>query len=337
MRAMTVHVPDWLDRIPRVALGHLPTPLEALDALSEELGGPRIWLKRDDCTGLATGGNKTRKLEYLLAAARAEGATDVVTFGAVQSNHARQTAAACAKLAMPCHLFLSRQVAWPHAAYEVAGNPLIDRLAGAEVHIVAADEIGDVARDALARMQTAGRSPYVIPAGGSNAIGALGYVRCAYEIAAQCAALGITPSTIVHASSSAGTQAGLAYGLARLGGKASALGINVYHTRPEKLEQAVRALVADLAAANGVAADVRYRFDHRYLGEAYGMPTAACIDAIRMAASLEGVLFDPVYSGKALGALIDLISVGEFAGQKDIILLHTGGTAALAVYAEAFS
>lgn len=337
MPLMHVNLPAWLDQIPRVALGHLPTPLEPLDALSEELGGPRIWLKRDDCTGLATGGNKTRKLEYLLAAAQAEGATDVVTFGAVQSNHARQTAAACAKLRLPCHLFLSRQVAWSNAAYEVAGNPLIDRLSGARVHVLPPDEIADSARAAISDMKQLGRSVYVIPAGGSNAIGALGYVRCAYEIVEQCAALQIAPSTVVHASSSAGTQAGLVYGLARLGGSLSALGINVYHTQHGRLEHAVRTLVEDLGAANGSPENTTLRFDHRYLGEAYGIPTPACVEAIRMAASLEGVLFDPVYSGKALAALIDLISVGEFAGQNDIILLHTGGTAALAVYAEAFS
>ena len=328
--------PNWLEQIPRALLGHLPTPLEPLDRLSEELGGPRIWLKRDDCTGLATGGNKTRKLEYLMAEALAANASHVITFGAVQSNHARQTAAACARLGLPCVLVLSRQVPWPHAGYESSGNILLDRLAGADVHVVEADEVRAAARAIIDDIRAGGGAPYVIPAGGSNATGALGYVRCAYELQAQCASLGIHPQRVVHASSSAGTQAGLVYGFARAGADMRSHGINVYHAEPGRLEDGVRHIVGDLAERFGAAQEPAYAFEHRFVGDGYGIPSPAALDAIRMAAGLEGVLFDPVYSGKALGALIDLISIGDCEGMDDIVMLHTGGAAALAVYDTAF-
>ena len=328
--------PNWLEQTPRVHLGHLPTPLEPLERLSEELGGPRIWLKRDDCTGLATGGNKTRKLEYLMAEALAANASHVITFGAVQSNHARQTAAACARLGLPCVLVLSRQVPWAHAGYESSGNILLDRLTGADVHVVEADQVRATARALIDDIRANGGAPYVIPAGGSNATGALGYVRCAYELAAQCNALGIQPQRVVHASSSAGTQAGLVYGFARAGADMQSQGINVYHAEPGRLEDAVRHIVDNLAERFGAVEDPVYAFEHRFLGDGYGIPTPVGLDAIRMVAGLEGVLFDPVYSGKALGALIDLISIGDCAGMDDIVMLHTGGAASLAVYDSAF-
>ena len=203
----------WIEDIPRVALGFLPTPLLPLDRFSEELGGPRVWMKRDDCTGLATGGNKTRKLEYLLADAQADGADVVITIGAVQSNHARQTAAACAATGLECHLILARSVPWQHPGYERSGNVQLDRILGAKIQLVSPDEVAACCDVLLAELRAAGRAPYVIPVGGSNATGALGYVRCAQEILEQCHALELPLTDIVHASASAGTQSGLVAGL----------------------------------------------------------------------------------------------------------------------------
>ncbi|MCP5179833.1 MAG: D-cysteine desulfhydrase family protein [Pseudomonadales bacterium] len=346
-------LPDWLAAVPRLTLGHLPTPLEPLDRLSAELGGPRIWIKRDDCTGLATGGNKTRKLEYLLADARAAGATDILTFGAVQSNHARQTAAACARVGLPCHLILTEQVAWKHRHYSSGGNVLMDRLFGAEVHIVPVADAADVTQQLTERLTASGRHPYLIPAGGSNAVGAIGYVRCAVELANDFARLGIRPRNVVHASSSAGTQAGLLYGFARLDSHVSGvldshvpatrretpvsvLGINVYHERPAELARRVQRIAEGLATRLGAADLPAPAITDRYRGRGYGIPTPAGVDAIRMLARLEGLIFDPVYSGKAVAALIDLVSVGQFSGEDDVVLIHTGGTASLAVYDNAF-
>ena len=195
-------------RQPLQQLGHWPTPLEPLTTLSSELGGPRIWVKRDDCSGLAVGGNKTRKLEYLIGDAIAQGADTVVTFGAVQSNHARQTAAACAKAGLSCHQVLSRSVASDNADYESNGNVLLGKLLGAQQHIIDVAETRAFTQSPLAELTTSGRTAYVIPAGGSNALGALGYARCAEELQQQCIDLDIELSYIMHASSSAGTQAG---------------------------------------------------------------------------------------------------------------------------------
>lgn len=329
--------PDWLAAVPRILLGHLPTPFEPLDRLSRELGGPRIWVKRDDCTGLATGGNKTRKLEYLMAEARHRGATDVITFGAVQSNHARQTAAAAARLGFPCHLVLTEQVNWKHRGYATEGNVLIDRITGAEVIIVKPDEAAATTTALTNRLTESGRVPFLIPAGGSNATGAFGYVRCAFELLADWERLGIRPRHVVHASSSAGTQSGLVYGFARLGREIRVTGINVYHDKPALLEERVATLVNTLSERHGAIPAPKIRVTDRYRGKAYGIPTDACIDAIRLFARLEGLVFDPVYSGKAAAALIDLVSVGEFSGEDDVVLIHTGGQASLSVYDTAFT
>ncbi len=329
--------PDWLQALQRISLGHLQTPLEPLDRLSRELGGPRIWVKRDDCTGLATGGNKTRKLEYLMAEARAQSATDIITFGAVQSNHARQTAAAAARLGFPCHLILTQQVQWKHKNYETAGNVLMDRLYGANVQIVHPDAAAEATTSLTSNITEKGGKPYLIPAGGSNATGALGYVRCAFELLNDWGRLGINPRHVVHASSSAGTQSGLVYGFARLGRAVKVTGINVYHDKPATLEERVTKIIRTLADRHGAIPAPKVHITDRYRGKAYGVPTEAGLDAIRTYARLEGLLFDPVYSGKAAAALIDLVSVGEFSGEDDVVLIHTGGQASLAVYDNAFA
>lgn len=326
--------------IPRTVLGHLPTPLERLTRLSEELGGPNIWVKRDDCTGLALGGNKTRKLEYLLGEAVAQGRDTVVTFGAIQSNHARQTAAACAKLGLTCHLVLSDQVHSEDARYKTGGNVLLDRLCGATLHFVAPDD-RDAIRDVLSKLG-ASTNLYIIPGGGSNATGALGYARCALELREQTAALNITPASVVHASSSAGTQAGLLWGFDQLCGSGAraydVLGINVYHDEPETLTNNIAKILEDLDVRFGTqsACSAAIQINHAYRGPGYGQVTGETLAAIQLTASLEGLIFDPVYSGKALAALIDQISVGAFAKDEDVILMHTGGSPALNVYHDSF-
>ncbi len=326
-------------RHPRSLLGHWPTPLEHLPRLTAELGGPNIWLKRDDCTGLATGGNKTRKLEYLLGDALSQGADTVMTFGAVQSNHARQTAAACAKLALDCHLVLSRRVPSEAENYESGGNVLLDRLLGATLHITDLDSTKPATTELLDSLQREGKNVYTIPSGGSNAVGALGYALCAEELATQCGDLGIAPGYVMHASASSGTQAGFALGLAYMAQDRSFspehIGINVFHPDPSTLVGYVDDLVQQMCDADAVEVSVpSATVNHAYVGQGYGIPTEETLAAIRLAAELEGLLFDPVYSGKALAALIDQISIGNFSDTSDVVLIHTGGAVALNVYAD---
>lgn len=330
-----MHEAAWtrLEQFDRIDLAHLPTPLEPLDRLSEELGGPRIWMKRDDCTGLATGGNKTRKLEYLLADAQRLGADTIITFGAIQSNHARQTAAACAKRGIDCHLILARKVNWQHPDYDRLGNVLLDRLVGATLHIVEVDEVADRYRKLMRNLESTGQRPYVIPTGGSNAIGALGYARCALELLDQTRAQDIDLTTIFHASSSAGTQSGLLLGFALADFAIDVQGVNV--SEPDPL-----AIAQDIVKITGAAHeqwdlpeidDASIHVDHRYLGEGYGFPTEATVSAVKLVAELEGIVLDTVYSGKAMSGLIDQIVLGDLHGQ-DVVFIHTGGVASLPVY-----
>lgn len=336
---MTKSPRAWLASLPRTKLGHGPTPLEPLDRLSEELGGPRIWLKRDDCTGLATGGNKTRKLEYLMAEALSQGADCIVTYGAVQSNHARQTAAACAKLGLPCHLLLSERVTWPYDSYAHQGNVLLDRILGATLHIHPISDAAVSRRTLLTRLASEGHQVYEIPAGGSSAVGALGYSRCLQELLDQCRVQKVPSDMIVHASASAGTQSGLVFGKSLLGAKSRILGINVFHPDPQTLRDRV-AKLAQTMSERWPEAPLKAPFDievnHAYFGDGYGLPTEAGIRAITMAAQLEGILFDPVYSSKALAALIDQINLGNLNHLSDVILIHTGGSASLGAYVDAF-
>jgi L-cysteate sulfo-lyase len=332
---------DWLDAFPRVALAHAPTPLEPLERLSEALGGPRLWIKRDDCTGLATGGNKTRKLEFLIADARANDADAVITFGAIQSNHARQTAAACAKFGLDCHLILARSVAWDHPEYETNANVLLDELLGARVYRCDPSDAKATAHAVREELTSAGKSVYRIPTGGSNALGALGYVRCARELLEQSAALGFQPDRIVHATSSGGTQAGLMVGMAEAGATEAVLGINVYDPDQDAMQERVRSLasaVCDLGPALDTinTRTLQPEIDHRHLGSGYGQPTSDTIQAIRQLAELEGIVADPVYSGKALGGLIRRIRAGEESMNSNVIFVHTGGVAVEYVYRTAF-
>jgi L-cysteate sulfo-lyase len=328
-----------LSKFPRVRLGHLPTPLEPMDRLSEVLGGPRLWVKRDDCTGLSTGGNKTRKLEYLMADAQSKGADTIITQGATQSNHARQTAAASAKLAMKCYILLEDRTGSNDPQYNFNGNVLLDRLHGAFVSKCSGgSDMHKEMEDLAAKLTKDGANCYIIPGGGSNEIGALGYVNCVRELVEQADEIDLKIDALVHATGSSGTQAGLVAGLNAIKSDIHLLGIGV-RAHQEKQEQ----MVFDLAVKTALYLDggneisrneVRANCD--YVGPGYGLPTNGMREAIRLLAETEGLLFDPVYSGKGLDGLISQIKAGYFDGMHDVVFLHTGGSAALFGYPEVF-
>jgi L-cysteate sulfo-lyase len=332
-----------LARFARARFCHLPTPLESLPRLSAHLGGPAILVKRDDATGLAFGGNKTRKLEFVLGEALAAGADTVITTGSVQSNHCRQTAAAAARLGLGCHLVLQREVARDDARYERTGNALLDRLAGAELHPVGRDADRDATMAALAEeLRAAGLRPAVIPVGASTPVGAHGYVVAGLEILAQAEALGRPLDAIVHASGSGGTQAGLLVAMAGVHGGVPVLGISDGEPRA-----ALEAVVGDLAertaallgVPNAAMAGLADRVEvlDEYFGDAYGQPTAGMVEAIRLCARLEGLFLDPVYSGKAMAGLIDQIRQGRWSRSQTVVFVHTGGTPALFAYVDALT
>ncbi len=324
-----------LARFPRVHLAHLPTPLERLDRLSAELGGPEIWIKRDDCTGLSTGGNKTRKLEFLMAEAQVMGADMVMTQGATQSNHARQTAAFASKLGMRCHLLLENRTGSKDHNYKRNGNVLLDHLHGATTETRGPDLDMHAEMEAVAdNFRKDGTKVYTIPGGGSNATGALGYVNCAFELVGQANDRGMVIDHIVTATGSAGTQAGLITGLKAINAQIPLLGIGVRAPRQKQEENVFKlaqATAEKLGCAGVVArSDVVANTD--YVGEGYGIPRADTLEAIRMFAQLEGILLDPVYSGKGAAGLIDLVRKGHFKKGERIVFLHTGGAAALFGY-----
>ena len=329
-----------LGRFPRVRLGHLPTPLEPMIRLGARLGGPKLWIKRDDCTGLATGGNKTRKLEYLMADALKQGADTLITVGALQSNHARQTAAAASKLGLKCILVLEERVSQPTDAYRHNGNVLLDRLLGATLKYVPRDSSMTAAAEAAAEeVRKSGGRPYVIPGGGSNAIGALGYVGCALEILQQAAERDIRIDRVVHATGSSGTQAGLIAGFAAMQSGVGVLGITVGRPRANQ-EANVAKLVdatADLLGLKGAIARDSIKANDGYFGEAYGIPTPGMKEAVGLLAETEAVLLDPVYSGKAMSGLIDLVRKQTFDKDENIVFIHTGGQAGLFAYEPAFA
>jgi L-cysteate sulfo-lyase len=322
-------------RFPRIFAAHLPTPLERLDRLSRELGGPEIWIKRDDCTGLSTGGNKTRKLEFLMAEAEAEGADLVITQGATQSNHARQTAAFAARMGMDCHILLEDRTGSSDRNYNHNGNVLLDRLHGATTETRAGGSDMQAEMNAIAdRLRREGRKVYVIPGGGSNPTGALGYVNCALEMVGQANDRGLVIDRIVTATGSAGTQAGLIVGLRGINAAIPLLGFGVRAPK-EKQEASVFDLAgrtAEKLGCPGVVAREDVVADCDYVGEGYGIPRADTLEAIRMFAELEGILLDPVYTGKAAAGLIDYCRKRRFAKGERVVFLHTGGAAALFGY-----
>ena len=324
-----------LARFPRVSLAHLPTPLEFMPRLTEHLGGPNLYVERDDCTGLGTGGNKTRKLEFLVADAIEKQADVIITQGAVQSNHARQTAAAACKVGMACELIFEKRVVDADEAYKTSGNVLLDRVYGANIREVEKGTDMNAAMDELAdELRAAGKNPYIVPGGGSNPIGALGYVDCAFECVAQANREGIPIDYIVHATGSAGTQAGLVVGLKAMNANIPLLGIGVNAPKDEQEEKVWKLAeeTAEFIGAPGCVSREDVVANCDYVGPGYGVPTEGMNEAVKLLARTEGLLFDPVYSGKGLAGMIDLVKKGEFADAKNVVFIHTGGVAGLFGY-----
>ena len=308
--------------IPRIRIAHLPTPVESLPRLSTALGGPRLLVKRDDLTGLALGGNKTRKLEFSLAEAQAHGARTLVTTGAAQSNHCRQTAALAARLGLDCILVLSGDPGEP-----ASGNLLLDGLFGSEIVWTERPQRDETLQAVFKTAWVGGRRPYLIPLGASNAIGALGYAFAFDELIQQAVAV----DWIVLASSSGGTQAGLALGARRAGWKGKILGISI-DEEAEELQQTIASIASQASERFGE----RIRFEaseilvnDSYLGKGYGVMGQLEVEAIRLFARMEGLLLDPVYTGRAGAGLIDLIRKGFFTKEDRVLFWHTGGQPAL--------
>ncbi len=323
-----------LDAAPRLALGHWPTPLEPCNRLRDEIGGPLVWLKRDDCSGLAIGGNKTRKLEYLLGRAVADGCSGAITFGALQSNHARQTAAACNRAGLTCDLILTQAVDRSDEHYLRSGNLLLDRVLGATVHVVADPDAAFVRfAELMDDADRAGRQLYGIGPGGSDPVGTLGYVRAGLELSEQLAALHVRPGRLVVAASTAGTAAGLALGT-HLAGLDIDLDVAcVYHDATTTAGE-LTGLIAGTAEHLGLEVPPRrWHLDDTVLGEGYGIPTEAGLEAIELLARTEGVLLDPVYTAKAFELLVRRGRDGELDDDRDVVFLHTGGSPGLFAYA----
>jgi L-cysteate sulfo-lyase len=324
-----------LAALPRVSLAHLPTPIERWDRLSEWLGGPTVWAKRDDLTGLGLGGNKVRKLEFLLGEALAQGADVVLATGVVQSNHARQTAAAAAKLGIECRLLLaSNRVARSDTDYTQSGNVLLDRLFEAEIELVSWEIDLNAALEALAdRLRRQGRKPYVVPYGGSTPTGAMGYAAFVVELIDQLDSIPF--GHLVLASGSGGTQGGIVAAAAALAPHLSVLGIDV-DAEADRVANDARHLAEATAERLGVEPGT-VEVVPGFAGPGYGVVTESTVEAIRTIARLEGAVLDPVYSGKAMAGLIGLVRQGRLAAGEDVLFLHTGGVPALFAYRPVFS
>lgn len=327
-----------LARFPRVALIDAPTPIQPLDGLSRHLGealnGVRLFVKRDDLGPVGGGGNKLRKLEFLLGQARADGADTVITVGALQSNHARLTAAAAARCGFRCELFLTRSVPRDDADYTGNGNRLLHELFGARVHLLSGDADSLAAAEArAAQLETEGRRVAVFPSGGSSPLGCLGYAACAAEILDQSAAMGIAFAQIVTANGSSGTHAGLVAGLAALGRDPR---LAKSYTVLAPLEDARRITIekagptADLLGIT--LPDDAVAIDGRHRGDGYGLPTEGMVEAVTLMARTEGLLLDPVYSGKAFAGLLADLRAGAYRPGEAVLFLMTGGVPGLFAY-----
>lgn len=324
-----------LARFPRRRYTLGPTPIEELSRLSLELGGPTLFMKRDDMLGLAGGGNKTRKLEFLVADALAQGADTLITCGAVQSNHCRLTLAAAVKEGLKCRLVLEERVAGSYDP-EASGNNFLFRLMDAEkLYVVPGGSDMPAEMQKAADMLAAeGRKGYIIPGGGSNPLGATGYVACAQEIIAQAFEMGLAFDHVVCASGSAGTHAGLVTGFQATNSGIPVIGINVSRKKAEQED-----IVFDLANRTAAHLGVKAKIDReavvcfdQYVGPGYSLPTAEMAEAVRLLARLECILMDPVYTGKAMAGLIDLVRRGHFSPEEKILFVHTGGSPALYAY-----
>ncbi len=324
-----------------------PSPVHPLERLSAHLGGPSIWAKREDCnSGIAYGGNKTRKLEYLLADALAQGCDTLVSIGGVQSNHTRQVAAVAARAGLRCVLIQESWVDWPDAVYDKVGNILISRLAGAEIRLVRADfGIGfkESWEQALREVEESGGKPYPIPAGASDhPLGGLGFANWAYEVIEQERQLGVFFDTIVVCSVTGSTQAGMIAGFAVADGEAGrnrrVRGIDA-SAKPAETRDQVGRIARQTAALIGLGRDLRddeIELDERFHAGVYGIPDDATLDAMRLAARLEGMITDPVYEGKSMAGLIELAS-SEIDASATVLYAHLGGQPALNAYSALFS
>jgi L-cysteate sulfo-lyase len=327
-----------LDQFPRVSLCHRPTPLEAMPRLSRALGGPQLFIKRDDCTGLAGGGNKTRKLEFLVGEALKQNADMLVTQGAIQSNHVRQTAAAACRFGLKCHALLERRVTEHGPAYASTSNVFLDRLFGATLEYRPSGlDMNAEAAAVVEQLRAAGHRPYFIPGGGSNPTGALGYVEVAQEIMQQCADQDLRFDWLVMATGSTGTHAGLLAGFHAMGATLPVMGVSVRQPR-ERQMKAVHSLAQATTELLGAAAISAQRtiVDDRFVGTGYGIPVASTLEAIAMTARHEGILLDPVYTGKGMAGLIGLTREGFFKPSDRVVFLHTGGAVALHAYEDEF-
>jgi D-cysteine desulfhydrase family pyridoxal phosphate-dependent enzyme len=308
--------------LPRIRLATLPTPIEALPTLSAYLGGPQILVKRDDMTGLGMGGNKIRKLEFLVAEAQANGARMLITTGAAQSNHCRQTAAVAAKMGFACHLVLTGD---PKGSSN--GNLLLDSIFGTEITWCEKKDRDSVLSGVFESAWSTGKRPFLIPYGGSSPVGAAAYASAFSELVTQ----GVTPDAIVFATSSGGTQAGLVLGAKINHSNTRILGISV-DVYAEELKMKVSKLVNETADRMQLSISIESNellVDDNYIGEGYGVVSSLERDTIRLFAQKEGLLLDPVYTGRAAGALIDMISKGLFKTGEQVLFWHTGGTPAL--------
>jgi len=323
-----------IEKLPRFPLAHLPTPIEKLPRLSREIGGPELIIKRDDQTGLALGGNKARKLEFLVGDALAKGADTLITVGAAQSNHSRQTAAAAAKAGLQCELILNgTKPELPN------GNLLLNHLFGAAQHWIDRSKRAEKLRELTEHLRAQGRKPYAIAVGGSNGVGATGYIVAMIELTDQLRATRQHVDHILFGTSSGGTQAGIELGARLTGFKGKLHGLSIDKNEPEHLEYETE--VAQIAAecAGYIGSDVRLtktdiNVIYGYMGEGYGTVGALEREAIGLMARCEGIVLDPVYAGRAFGALLDLIRKGVFKPGETVLFWHTGGAPALFAYAK---
>ena len=321
-----------LEKFERIKLGHFPTPIEHLINITKYLNGPNIFIKRDDCTGLAAGGNKTRKLEFLMPDAIKNKAELVVTVGAVQSNHARQTAAACALLGLKCLIVLEQRLKDPPEAYMKSGNVFLNKLFGAEVKICPRNEdVSEYSEKIIKEMKSKGTNVYFIPGGGSNAIGALGYVECLNEIIKENKKYNFTQ--IIHATGSSGTQAGLLAGKKYFDFNIPIIGICVRHKKDTQVD---RVYTEAKKTCEKLQCSILDKSDvivyDEYIGTGYGEPTEGMIEATNLLAKKEAILLDPVYSGKGFAGLIDLIRNKKFTKDDNVLFIHTGGAVSLSAY-----
>jgi L-cysteate sulfo-lyase len=324
------------NKFERISLGHFPTPIEPLENLSKNLNGPKIYIKRDDCTGLATGGNKTRKLEFLMPDALKNHADLVITVGAVQSNHTRQTAAACAKLGLKCLIVLEQRVENAPESYMKSGNVFLDKIFGAEVIICPkGKDVREHAEGIMLERKNNGEKPYYIPVGGSNRIGQLGYIECMREIIEYDKDNAFTH--IVLASGSGGTHSGIISGKTFYKSAINIIGISVKdnrHDQEEKIFKMAQEGCKYIQCDEPKREDILVYDD--YVGKGYGVPTEGMTNAVNLMATKEAILLDPVYSGKGFAGLIDLIQKNHFKDSDKVLFIHTGGAAALHGYEWAF-